>query len=39
MGCTTNPTTQRDETRRIYIEALKAADNYDFNALLAFARS
>jgi Fic-DOC domain mobile mystery protein B len=28
-----------DETRRIYIEALKAADDYDFNALLAFARS
>jgi Fic-DOC domain mobile mystery protein B len=28
-----------DETRRIYIEALKAADNHDFNALLAFARS
>jgi hypothetical protein len=28
-----------DETRRIYIDALKAADNHDFNALLAFARS
>jgi Fic-DOC domain mobile mystery protein B len=28
-----------DETRRAYIEALKAADNHDFTALLDFARS
>jgi Fic-DOC domain mobile mystery protein B len=28
-----------DETRRIYIDALKAADNHDFTALIAFARS
>jgi Fic-DOC domain mobile mystery protein B len=28
-----------DETRRIYIDALKAADNHDFAALFAFARS
>ncbi len=27
------------ETRDVYIEALKAADNHDFTALLAFARS
>lgn len=28
-----------DETRRTYIDALRAADNHDFAALLAFARS
>jgi Fic-DOC domain mobile mystery protein B len=28
-----------DETRHIYIEALKAANNHDFTALIAFARS
>jgi len=28
-----------DETRRAYIAALKAADNHDFAALFAFARS
>jgi Fic-DOC domain mobile mystery protein B len=28
-----------DETRRIYVDALKAADNHDFSALIAFARS
>jgi Fic-DOC domain mobile mystery protein B len=28
-----------DETRRVYIAALKAADNHDFEPLLAFARS
>jgi Fic-DOC domain mobile mystery protein B len=28
-----------DETRKAYIEALKAADNHDFTGLLAFARS
>lgn len=28
-----------DETRRAYVEALRAADNHDFTALLAFARS
>ena len=28
-----------DETRRAYIAALKAADNHDFTALIAFARS
>ena len=28
-----------DETRRAYIEALKAADNHDFTPLVAFARS
>ena len=28
-----------DETRRIYINALQAADNHDFGPLLAFARS
>ncbi|MDP2296420.1 MAG: mobile mystery protein B [Pseudolabrys sp.] len=27
------------ETRRVYIEALKTADNHDFTALIAFARS
>jgi Fic-DOC domain mobile mystery protein B len=27
------------ETRQVYIEALKAADNHDFAALIAFARS
>ncbi len=28
-----------DKTRQAYIEALKAADNHDFTALIAFARS
>ncbi len=28
-----------DEARHAYIEALKAADNHDFEPLLAFARS
>jgi Fic-DOC domain mobile mystery protein B len=28
-----------DETRRAYIDALKAADNHDFGPLIAFARS
>lgn len=28
-----------DETRRVYIAALKAADNHDFTALLAFPRT
>jgi Fic-DOC domain mobile mystery protein B len=28
-----------DETRRAYIDSLKAADNHDFGLLLAFARS
>lgn len=28
-----------DETRRLYIEALRAADNHDYSALLAFVRS
>lgn len=28
-----------NETRRAYVEALRAADNHDFTALLAFARS
>jgi len=28
-----------DETRDAYIETLKAADNHEFTALLAFARS
>jgi Fic-DOC domain mobile mystery protein B len=28
-----------DETRRAYIEALRAADNYDFTLLIAFVRS
>lgn len=28
-----------DETRRAYIQALKAADNHDYGPLLAFARS
>ena len=28
-----------DETRRVYIAALKAADNHDFAALLAFPRT
>jgi hypothetical protein len=27
-----------DETRRAHIDALKAADNHDFTALLVFAR-
>jgi hypothetical protein len=31
--------TAANETRRIYINALKAADNHDFAALLVFARS
>jgi len=28
-----------DETRKVYIAALKAADQHDFGPLLAFARS